>query len=259
MRPALIPPKGLYGTTVASDIHLCLAQIDDPDYWTHYTRRPETDYLIMDNGAAEGKMVGDEFLLDRADVMKADEVVMPDVMEDAEATIERAHDFMLTYHKWIGGRSDMPQWFKFMGVVQSQGDMGGIMRLDAFKTMPYVTTIGIPRHLVRHDRYFRYQILSHIRGMELDKRFEVHLLGTDPYVPYEISYIQEVHGWTRSVDTSMPYNWTIAGEPLAGGVVGIKRPDGYFEKDHSWVDRELLRENINRYMRWARGTESTRR
>jgi hypothetical protein len=254
MKAALIPPKGYYNSTAQSDYHLMLAQNTDPEYIGMYSSLPPDNYIIMDNGAAEGATVRDNILLHRATAMGVDEVVVPDEIGDSEGTIARAHRF-------FGAAQKDAHWqkYKYMGVVQSQGDHGGIMEcIHSFAEMP-INVLGVPRHLVTNDKYARFNILSMIKGYGFHKRFEVHLLGTNPKWSAEISVIQEVHPWVRGVDSSLPYNYSIVGERLTAKFRDnnpIARPEGYFDTIRK-IDPDLLQDNIDTFMRWARGTEGT--
>jgi hypothetical protein len=256
MKAALIPPKGFFGTVRASDYHLVLAQIKDPAYIYTYIDLVESgDYIILDNGAAEGRTVKDEYLIQRAVQYGANEIVVPDVLGEPEQTLERAHKFWEVAHSECFSTKRA----KFMGVVQSQGDLGSMIKcVEGFAEMP-ITTLGIPRHFVDKDKYARYNFLSWLRNNGYDKRFEVHLLGTNPRFPTEICTLNEVHPWVRGVDSSLPYNYTIAGLKLDGKNHpdgGINRITGYFDVQQN-IDVSLLDANIATFMRWARGTEGT--
>jgi len=260
MKAALIPPRGYYNSALQSDYHLMLAQIIDPDYVDLYDARVGDNFVIMDNGAAEGTMVRDVVLLTRAARMCVDEVVLPDVMCNAEATIARSKEFWTTVdvldNRDVINRSQ----FSYMGVVQSQGSLGELIQcVEAFTEMDQVSTLGIPRHLVDKDKYARANFLSWLRGHGYNERFEVHLLGTNRLWPQEVSFVAQEHSWVRGVDSSLPYNYAIAGVELNSKFVsngGIVRPEEYFDTVRK-IDTELLQTNIDTFMRWASGTEGT--
>ena len=255
MKAALIPPKGYYATAMQSDYHLMLAQITDREYVDTYGN--SDDYVIIDNGAAEGEMVSDSILLRRAMQVVADEIVVPDTMGHSDDTVARAHAFWESCTTAGFSTENM----KFMGVVQSQGDRAGVIQcVEAFEKMP-ITALGIPRHLVDKDKHARYMICSWLKSYGYDERFEVHLLGTNPKYPSEVCNIVEAHPWVRGIDSSLPYNYTIAGKQLSAlgyPYGGIKRPGGYFDTVRR-MDTTLLQSNIDTFMRWASGTEGTSR
>lgn len=248
MRAALIPPKGYYWTaTQYSDYHLALAQILDEEYrLTYSTTTFNYDFIIIDNGAAEGNAVDDETLLYRAAQIGANEIVLPDVMKDMKGTIDRVTQF-LHANAFIDEN--------LMGVVQGTTMTEVEACIAFYVTNHRINTLGIPRHLITTlgDEHARTHILQHIQ----DKYFEmpVHLLGTNTEWKEEVRDVALTFPWVRGVDSSMPYNYTLAGVDLNDAGV-INRPEGYFER--TWVvDEELLESNILTFKEWARG-ESTR-
>jgi hypothetical protein len=248
MKVALIPPKGYYDYR-ESDYYLLLAQIEDTTYRREYAGLPMKSYVILDNGAAEGKLVKDELLLQEAAHYGADEIVIPDVMYDGEATLERAREFILS-HDTSG--------LHYMVVTQGK-NLEEVLTttskiLDEFPD----ATIGIPRHLITtcDNVMARYYVLQHIHERHGQTR-KVHLLGTNATFPSEVKYLTAAHSWVRGADTSMPFNYAIAGKEL-NARTSVERPEGYFDKVHK-IDPELLEYNINTFMEWASGTEGTRR
>lgn len=255
MRAALIPSKGLEATALLSDIHLVLAQeLYREEYLQTYVYAASDHFLILDNGAYEGAVVSPLFLMQRAVALRVNEVVIPDDMGNADGTIAQAKKF---FH-WLEGFA-MPTPMNFMAVLQSTGDAASWQKcITEFAEMPDITTIGIPRHFVDKDRYMRYQVCAWIKGNHFDERFNVHLLGTNPKFVTEIATMANAFPWIRSCDSSLPYNYTIAGKRLGALVNREERPDHYFTEPRI-VDQDLLAKNINTYKRWASGTEGTTR
>lgn len=246
MRAALIPPKGYWNTICESDIHLALAQIEEPDYIRQYAAIPSGHHLIVDNGAAEGNMVPDARLIQRAIAWSADEIVVPDVMQDYAGTLQRVEHFMENHHH------DLISTMKLMFVVQGTRMQQLRDCVDKFVQYPNAV-LGIPRHLLTtlDDKDARKRVLDYIHLKYPGQ--DVHLLGTNPDYPAEIQSIARIHPWVRSCDSSMPYNYTILGLRL-GERSGIVRPKNYFEHVH-YLDHKLLQMNILTYQEWARGGE----
>jgi len=253
VKAALIPPKGYFNTARRSDIHLVLAQIEDFTYRNMYQHLDGDNFIILDNGAAEGDAVPDGHLMTMAATLGPNEIVLPDVMEDAERTVLRTKAFLWTFRPFIQDNVDA---FGFMAVPQGYnvGEMKDCIK--EFIQFEEIKTLGIPRHLVAKDHMGRYVLCDWLEKEKLHTRFAVHLLGTSGDYPTEIRYIATDFPWVRSVDSSMPYNYTIAGQRLEDKHK-VTRPEGYFEKDWKLND-VLLQHNIDVYMRWARGVESTR-
>jgi hypothetical protein len=263
VKAALIPAKGYYATaTLKSDFHLVLAQIEDKSYKDTYTYTniDEDSYVIVDNGAAEGSTVDDEQLLEAVRFYSADEVVIPDVMGDMKATIERKDKFLKSAEATDADHG-IYNGVHFMGVVQGQTFDEVAECIDNFLDDERIDVIGVPRHLLTtfKDSHARFHVLMY---MEKRKGWEqkVHLLGTNNVWPSEILGIAQQFPWVRSCDSSLPYNYTI-GEARLDEATELRehigRPDGYFTR--TWeLDMDLLNDNIDTYLGWARGTEGTR-
>lgn len=256
MRAALIPPYGFFDYARKSDIHLVLAQVTNPTYQRIYSLVPDEDYIIVDNGAAEGQPVTDDELLRAAANYGANEIVVPDVMQNGYETAERALRFFRDndFSTWQQGTR-----FMLVGQGTTLTEVARCFdRLIAIaSTCNVAYTLGVPRHLLTtlDDRFARHKILGLIASDYGDRN--VHLLGTNSIFPNEIRRIAEDFPWVRSVDSSMPFNYTIAERRLSDLEPGINRPKGYFE-DQIYIDQfSLLDENIATYLGWASGTEGT--
>jgi hypothetical protein len=251
VRAALIPPKGLYHTALKSDYHLALAQIDTEDYLKVYAYDiEEGDFLILDNGAAEGQAVSNEELYFAARRIGAvEEVVAPDVMLDYPGTYAAVTNFLNETKTW---------YRRHMLVVQGRTWSDVYSCIDAYHNnfSEAKFTYGIPRHMLTtlDTKYARLQILDYIQ-----KRYgepAVHLLGTNPMWPMETFRIAREFSWVRGVDSSLPYNFAIQGVDLekSDHYNPISRPEGYFEKDWSKeVNHDLVAHNIRTFLSWARG------
>lgn len=254
MHAALIPPKGYEHTALWSHFHLMLAQVVHDDYFTTYSRaKLRNDYIIMDNGAAEGKLVDMDTLINAACALDVSEVVLPDAMHHAAETITMAKD-AFNMKPSIGDLG-----FSIMGIIQGDHKTDIPYCVDSYRDMHGVTTLGIPRHWIRTlgDVYARFNICAMLQANGMHERFEVHLLGTSTAWPGEIQMLSRTYPWVRSVDTSMPYNWTMAGlrlpEPyMKNQVQAIARPNAYFEVPRT-LDEDLLEANCQTYLEWAQG------
>jgi|SRR5688572_14195290 len=245
MRAALIPPKGFYYSAARSNYHLMLAQVEDIEYQQFYWTVPETDFLIVDNGAAEGAPVTTDKLLSVAASFGADEIVVPDVIGDWKATVKAAYAFLNEIGDFSTG---------LMFVAQGKTMEEVMLSIEAALDMrPF--TIGIPRHLVTTiGPNARVNVLEHIE--ERYGRIPVHLLGTSKSWVAEILRIAKTHPWVRGVDTSMPYNHAFKSLDLRNKNARVMRPGGYFT-EKQFMNVRLMDDNIATYLEWASGTEST--
>src|SRR3954468_13696845 len=118
MQVAIIAPTKELRFCLNSKVHLVLAHLCQPG--THYSLEYNKFYCqdnigfkILDNGAAEGALVSNEELMRVAMAIQADEIIVPDQMNDCNRTLELARRF----------KDDVPAFMaengpRFMGVVQ---------------------------------------------------------------------------------------------------------------------------------------------
>lgn len=247
MKAALIPPVGYYKLTYQSDYHLALAHLDDPAYIHIYRNVPSMQYVILDNGMAEGVNVGADRLIRRANAMYVQEIVLPDVMKEGEATVSLARHFLDNY--------SMPPHVRYMAVMQGHSRDEALRCMDGLLDISAIHSIGIPRHFLETfgDRYARIKILNELK----DSGKAVHLLGTSAVWSSEVLAVALEHPWVRGVDTSMPFNYAIARVELKDGAEPVSRPELYFDRRRT-IDLGLLQANIDTYLGWVNGTEGAR-
>ena len=259
MQVALIPPLSMLYTTQETNMQLLLpALFASEEYAAHaYIAAAEGNFCILDNGIAEGDVTHPEVLIALAKEFKCNEVVVPDVMGDMLATITAIDDFAPyalahpTAH--------------YMAVLQGQTVEECLMvARHVAATAPWVSTLGIPRHLVRTTgiRDVRIMIVMQLDETKLCEDKAIHFLGTAPTWPEEIKFANMCYyGRIRSVDTSLPYNYTWAKELLHNsnmhGNVQVARPQGYFEMSEFAFDVPMMHSNIKVLLDWANyGTHS---
>jgi hypothetical protein len=258
MKVALIPPKGYFGVARdKSKYHLMLAQIKDPDYYRLYAYLDNSHYIILDNGAAEGGSIGDDELLHAATMIGVDEIVVPDVIGDFKATIARGDEFILKFKDSSKASTNL------MMVAQGQTQAEVKHCVDYYLVRFPDAAIGIPRHLLTTlgQPKARGEILNYIEHQFHNVVANVHLLGTNSMWPTEIEYLAKNYPWVRGIDSSMPFNYSIAGESLEltrYELAHVDRPEDYFSTAPD-IDPELLESNVDTFMRWASGTEGTAR
>lgn len=259
MKLALIPPFRHINAIRHTNYQMAL-----PVHWSHEgsikafkSAHKRGDYIIMDNGVAEAEMdplvktLGFQEVQERAYEISAHEIVLPDVMGDMNATILAITDAL----PFIDTET-----FNFMGVVQGQ-------TMDEIKSMvhfyrneaPYVTCLGIPRHLPttlsREDA--RVEVVRYIRDTTKleDTQIDIHLLGTNPYVADELSgYGRHFRLLgVRGVDTSMPFHAALQGITLGNDVTEVKREPNYFGTKIPTTKSGQVWNNIVAMKEWVRG------
>lgn len=250
MEAALIPAKGLEIYALRSTFHLALATpetLNNPFYVGAYRRAASRgDYIILDNGAAEGQAAPDKQIIDAAKVLRAQEVVAPDVIRDSQATVSRTKTFCSKFESDLVGT-------KVMAVVQGNKLASFRTCVDNLARISKVKIIGIPRHAIDtlDSKAARIDLANWI--MEAyPLRFGIHLLGTNPKWLHEIKAAVNYSPHVRSVDSSLPFNYTIQHTRLSSTTKTFSRHPRFFTMDWSRdVPANLLRDNIQTFMEWA--------
>lgn len=232
-------------------------------YIDFYKERAQNgDFIILDNGVWEtGKSVTDNDLLSAADHLGASEVVIPDVMRDAESTLTLASGFINTYRRRYHSLSHEGRRPRLMFVPQGANFHEW---LDCYyrginKFGQYIDTIGIPKWLgcMTPDNYQGRGLLLSAPAMQFFARFDYHLLGVNTLseLEYLRLYDQRLLAHIRSADTSLPF--VMAQEDNAHGAFRIqnslrsavvelqtKRIDNYFDADLHRFSFSAVQDNI---------------
>jgi len=249
MRVALIPPLHRLDDLKLTNYQLMLPYIDglptrrNPRYCDYYAAAVKRgDYVILDNGAAEGKMDDWQSLLNLAKYVGATEVILPDVIGDQAGT------FRVASAAWHTRDSML----KYMYVAQGQ-TMGDVMlSIDEARQLSPYLAIGLPRHLLTTISFDARVQLVRWMNEAFSDRLNIHLLGTNRSWLQEVKYIQRVDRkkYIRGVDTSAPYCYAAFDADMTEDE--IDRPDDYFhgepDSDH-WNRR--ADGQIRLFLEWA--------
>ena len=195
MKVCLIPPDGLLHKKLDMDFVLAHRVIQSSKYRSHYPR--EDTYKILDNGAYERDRMDMYDILDMANEMSADEVILPDII------MQRLP--RLFYQDLI---PSLPKNYNYMVVPQGNDPLEYREAYNELKDLDGIHSLGIPIWL---DKEFgsRLSVTMHMfRKGELNLALDHHLLGLDNY--WELMCYPP--GLIRSVDTSMPFSMAYSKE-----------------------------------------------
>lgn len=214
MQMASIVPQNFLNLTAESNFHMALAHLVGEDGYEEYTEffknRKEGAFCILDNGVIEGSPMPIETIIEKALLIGANEIVLPDAYKDAAKTIkmvDKALKVLLTKfgaHNW-----------PFSLMVVPQGDTEETW-LDCAKILleeygEYIDTIGIPKHLIDTvgNRDARLYAISNLAEKVDLEGYAIHLLGCWK-TPLEVLTIakaseQRIIPTVRSCDSAIPY------------------------------------------------------
>jgi len=197
MDVALIAPRSMLGFTQLGEVHFIIPVTVDEEFYAN-----EKMFKIIDNGVYEtGRPLGFDELLSLARKVKANEVIVPDVLFDHEKTYTNAQMFFDNYIHGEFGKMIVPQ------AMSPEGWIDAYFRMT--KTFDEANCIGVPKWL---DGKFhcRSAIMHYMRrhGIMADKPH--HLLGVDSLADLITMPFEGI----RSCDTSKPFTYAYAGKGL---------------------------------------------
>jgi hypothetical protein len=203
----IVPTAYLETFDKYNSMHLILAQHIgvDKEYTKFYQNSKK--YKILDNGAYENKIpVSIEELIEKAQYIEADEIIIPDVFMECEKTLQLL-DSSLTYIAEQALDGD----FKLMAAPQGKTNAEYMKCLGIMQAMPGVDVIGLSFLVVAQcfkeisaceDVLPNRQMLTKL--IELmgfhDKQY--HLLGLGNCKELEH---QRQHQWIRGGDSSSAF------------------------------------------------------
>lgn len=218
IKMAGIVPQKFTDMIAQDDMHMALAQlIGEPgmeDYTDFYKNgRKFYSYLILDNGAAEGKTMPIAMIADKAELIRASEIVLPDAYKDAKDTLRLHADAIDYLLERYDGAENIP--FKLMAVPQgSNREEWMACAKELLTTYPdIIDTVGIPKHLVdtwgsRDARLEALALLDQEKDFNI-RNYEIHLLGCWK-TPLEVLMVAKAAEqgsipMVRSCDSAIPY------------------------------------------------------
>lgn len=270
MKLAIITPiPELRSFEHVDGMHLVLPQyLNDDRYLDFYLdQSKDGTYIILDNGAYEGAAIPPDALLRLAAGVLADEIVVPDKLNDMEATLKLAGE---AFECWsLESRHFHLQQPQLMLVPQGSTLeewrtclFGLILRWQRFASPFGVTaspkaTIGIPVPALTRIGVEIGEVLDRwARNLHENYDYDIHLLGGMKDL-YALNRIAREFPFVRSLDTAKPIVYAMRGivldplnEPLPAHT---GRPADYFTRELNEHQRRIAKHNIGITRRLARG------
>ena len=252
MKLALIPPFQFLDDVFVTNTQMMLPHlISHESYANRYRGFGElnSQFVIMDNGAAEDESIKDTELVAKAIEFRVDEVVAPDYLGESDFTVAKTIAFIQYCRgKYAGAHTPI-------GIVAQ-----GVDAIDALwcimeilnKESDAISTIYIPRLLVKgYYDLTRLRIAAKVSMHYPDKN--IHFLGASAKWPGEIIEAAR-SGIVRSIDTSMPYMYAKLGMELdkESPFIPTRGNDGfYFTRLWSTLETDLAKKNVDTILRWV--------
>jgi hypothetical protein len=256
MEVALIPPVSRIASTMNLRMQMLIpSALKHKTYRSCYKYLGEWDgaYVIMDNGMFEEDIPrSHEQVIALASEYKADEIVIPDVRGNFQASLDLMRQFLD-----IGG-VDLKH-FNYMAVLQGEDLPELITCFKAYlnELEPMVTqgkiVFGLPRRLGEDiGAHVRVEVVDSVRAMYPEAKF--HFLGLNRMWMHDFAIAKNYHrGSIRSVDTSAPFVWAYHGREMQCAYTGNLTVTDYFAAPGQLFDLTLVNRNIDTLKAWANG------
>lgn len=192
--------------------------------------------IILDNGAYEmGFAMQNTDYIKICESLKPNELILPDVLLDAEESVRRSTQFMDTYQ-------DMLRFFniKPMAVLQCpttyvEPDISSIRSQITYYTEKYnIQVFGIPRHFGHNYPWGRMAFATNLNRLLTCRsgwaNLKFHFLGTACLPEFHLFNQFE---WARGIDSAAPFVYAFHGQLLANHIdetvnKSCRRPKDFF-------------------------------
>jgi hypothetical protein len=220
-----------------ADYHLILAHLlqDNETYRNFYMQCK--GFKILDNGAAEGRLVDPELLLVLATGVDADEVVCPDVLGDFGRTIDH-----VTRFKGF-------ELFDVMVVLQCRTwtEFDDILDMALYQG---AKSVALPKIMTKYlGTSSRLMAAERVRKVS---NVPIHALGCTSSMGEAKALARQ--GIIRGIDTAAPIVQALHRLPIEAA--GAPRPSNYFDVGMYYRTRQRVEANIAQFRSWCEETSS---
>lgn len=261
MKAAVIAPVPLlekYATQ--STFHMVLAHLvlECPEYRAFYSERgSQGEYLLLDNGIVEkGEPLPMRDIVAAADMVGADEIILPDALFNADRTLLGAAEAML----WLEEQGLLGK-YKLMAAPHGHTPSDWLRCFGALAAQPVISVIGISKFTeslvpAREGRLSGREAIVDaldLLGLRCNGK-EYHLLGIHGD-PLEVLRCAQRYPWIRSIDSCIA---VLSGQhgvrfpdPLRGAAPYARPKEDFDFYSGSDPYPDITEENIRLYLAWA--------
>jgi hypothetical protein len=231
-----VPLNYLYDFDEYQDYLFVLGHLCENETYKNYVMS-SPKFKILDNSAYElGRSISVKSLCDIAEEIKADVIVVPDVLGNAEETLKTTEEF----YKEFTLRPNLKN-VKTMIVPQGTNYSEYLMCYYKMREFPY-DIVGVSFYVPGESIDFedvRLKKVQSIMNASPDKK--IHLLGL-----HRVCYLYEYKKYLaiESIDTSLPIVLAIYGEEMTDKSVKEVRPTSYFDLKLSHEQLKLAKRNV---------------
>lgn len=240
MKLAIVtPPHGFPAIDeVGLGYHMALGQylLTDSAYRDYYRSLGKRGhFIIVDNGAAENNTPPFHEVVEAANYVLASEIILPDVINDSEATLAALFDSnalgLVPAHKRfvVPQGKTLAEWFNCFGEINN-----GIRERCGLTDISFAT-LGISKYFPKGRKGILDSLYNAMPPWE--QSFNVHMLGMVGMPYKEMRDILRNYSWVRGIDTGAPIAWAQAHSVLSD--MNDERHSLSWTKDFSIVTATL--------------------
>ena len=228
-----ITPKGAWEWMFEQPIAMCLTHLVQryPEYAEMIKNRDPNCFVMLDNSIVElGESVSLQDVLDAAEKVNANEIILRDAYPNGPKTIERIREDIEYLRK-----NNLTNKYSIMAVCHGENEDDFRETFEFINSIPEITTIGIPKVLSRWCG--ERKNLAHI-FTNTDKN--IHFLGSWYTLNEMLNMDKELQDKVRSVDTCLPSLYVIQNKHIT------EDRDGTIDLEHEY--EELTREKYDKIL-----------
>ena len=237
MKVAFINPIRDLDLTLRTGYYLLLTHLalKYPDYVQFWNK--QEGYKVLDNSLIElGSAVSLEDVLRAAEILKVDEIVLPDIYLEEAATVRAVNKALHELH-----RLKVVDKYKLQAVAQGADASEWKRCWDLFNTVPEITCVAIPKVTETLFKGGRPAAVEYALANNPENK-EIHLLGCWSDIKELESYSTTQREKIRGIDTSLTYHATIDYQYFVRGETSKPAYKINLEADYE-LDVNLLMEN----------------
>lgn len=275
MKAALIPPIPELATYGRGDFHLLLSHLlSNDDYRAHYAgERIRGAYLVLDNSAHEFR-IGEtaKQLREQAVWLNAQEVVIPDALEDGPKTVDLALKTLEAWYEkdqnqqmlqlnpalmYVPQGKDEAEWRECLAqLIEAHTFMA--KKIKGFRRS---FVLGVSKDYDVWEGGLKHLLATYVHPLkdklwlEREIKMQVHMLGWTRDLWNLNEWAQEFP-WLRSTDSAKPFVYARAGTTLSARQPVPPypaRPSDYFEVPLTTQQRKIATRNVHIFQLAAGG------
>ena len=215
--------------------------MDIPEYFDYYRNTPKELYL--DNSAFEYQFLDTEFDLDYfysiIEEINPDVVIVPDVLNNSEKSIQNAHNFNYTNHKYMGVLQG-ETFDELFECYEEYQKIGMDYIAVPFHSVSYQSMFADLNNKALRDAYGRPFFIKQLIKKYQVKENSLHLIGLS--LPLELKNYNNEMKYIKSIDTANPVKYG-----FVNGVYGdidkiVTKP--HYILDHETIQRKTKPEEL---------------